>query len=892
MKKADLLADLNAPIIANFTTHVNHGISSSRGTLEPMSKSVARLFGQFRPSHYQLELDVDADKLTFTGVVTITGHKHGRPSQRLTFHQRDLKITSAHVSHHGKQGTHDVPIDRINTQNKLHEVRLHSSNLLYPGEYTVVLKFHGRITEHMNGMYPCYFTHEGERHTIIATQFESHHAREVFPCIDEPEAKATFDLQLTSPAKQPALSNMPVASEVVNGVRKTTTFETSPRMSSYLLAFAFGDIHCVEATSQRGVAIRTWGSKAQSQSFLQYANDQAVRTLDFFESYFDTPFPLQKCDQLALPDFDAGAMENWGLITYREIALLADPDNRSLSGEQYVSMVVAHELSHQWFGNLVTMKWWDDLWLNESFASLMEHVALDALHPEWHQWESYVTSDVLVCSNRDIYREVQPVRVDVRHPDEIATLFDPAIVYSKGGHLLRMLMDYIGEDAFRAGLKNYFDAHAYSNTNGDDLWNALGAASKRNIREFMTPWLEQSGSPLLTVTRPTEDTLYLTQERFLLDGEDTHSLWPVPLLSSKALPIDTLQTRAEEVAYKQPTPVLNASAAGHYIVEYGDEADQERINHAIATRSISAESRMNILNDMSLLVRRGDKSAVDLLQLVRLCGEEDREAVWALINRAVGYAAHLVEGDKEAEESLKVVQYQLAHTWHKTLGWDDHASDDPNKKHLRQTMLGLMVGAEDATTLQTAIAKFDQAASLDQLPSEQRGLIIGAKVRHSPDVDIDGLLQAYQATHNPDVQMAITAGVARSRDPAVIARVIDAAIGEHGFVRPQDTFRWFAYLMRSRYTRDAAWVWLTTSWDRLEKVFGSSKSFDYFVVYAAAPINTPEWAQRFHEFFEPKLNNIVLERNIRIAEKEIAARVAWRSRDEASLLNYLRHSVN
>ncbi|MCA9330620.1 aminopeptidase, partial [Candidatus Saccharibacteria bacterium] len=573
-----------------------------------MSKSVIRLFEQFHPSHYQLELDVDSDALTFTGVVTITGEKHGRPSQRITFHQRDLKITSAHVTHHGKQGNQDITIDRINTQNKLHEVRLHSPHMIYPGKYTIVMKFHGRVTEHMNGMYPCYFTANGTRKTIIATQFESHHAREVFPCIDEPEAKATFDLQLTSPAKEPALSNMPVASETVDGDRKTTVFETSPRMSSYLLAFAFGDLHCVEATTKRGIDIRTWGSTAQPKSFLQYANDQAVRTLDFFEQYFDTPFPLQKCDQLALPDFDSGAMENWGLITYREVALLTDPDNRSLSSEQYVSMVIAHELSHQWFGNLVTMKWWDDLWLNESFASLMEHVALDTLHPEWHQWESYVTSDVLVCSNRDIYQEVQAVRVDVRHPDEISTLFDPAIVYSKGGHLLRMLMDYIGEEAFRAGLKDYFETHAYGNTVGDNLWAALGQASGRNIRQFMTPWLELSGSSLVTVTRPTEDTLYLTQERFLLDGEDSRSRWPIPLLASKPLPIDTLAKRSEEVAYRHPTPILNASAAGHYIVEYGDDGDQERVNHAIATRSIPAESRMNILNDMSLLVRRGDKS--------------------------------------------------------------------------------------------------------------------------------------------------------------------------------------------------------------------------------------------------------------------------------------------
>jgi aminopeptidase N len=857
-----------------------------------MSKSVTRLFSQFKPKTYKLELDVKPDELTFSGVVTITGSKHGRPSQRLTFHQKDLTITSAHVTHHGKQATADVSIDRINTHNRLNEVRLHTTSMLYAGEYTVVLKFKGRITATMSGIYPCTFTHEGKKQQIIATQFESHHAREAFPCIDEPEAKATFDLILTAPADQIALSNMPLVSETRDKTTKTSVFETTPRMSSYLLAFAFGNIHCVEAKTTRGIAIRTWGSAAQPASFLQYANDQAVRTLDFFEEYFGTPFPLTKCDQIALPDFDAGAMENWGLITYREVALLADPDNRSLSGEQYVSMVVAHELSHQWFGNLVTMKWWDDLWLNESFASLMEHIALDALHPEWHQWESYVTSDVLSCSNRDIYKDVQPVRVAVNHPDEIHTLFDPAIVYAKGGHLLKMLRDYIGDDAFRSGLKDYFQAHAYGNTTGDDLWAALGKASHKDINAFMTPWIEQSGSPLLTITRPTEGSLYLTQGRFLLDGEDDKSLWPIPLLASKPLPIDTLSQVSQEIEYSHETPVFNHNAAGHYLVEYGDDADQARVNHAIATRSISAESRMNILNDMLLLARRGDKTVVDLLQLVRQCSDEDREAVWALINRSVGFAATLTEGSAGSEEAIDIIQLRLASKWHAKLGWDDKPGDDPNTRHLRQTMLGLMIGGEDADVIAEAVRRFDAADSLESLPAEQRGLIIGAKVRHDCTTDLDALFETYQTTHNPDLQIAIAAGLSRSKDEKSIQLIMDKAIGENGFVRPQDVFRWFAYLMRSRYSREQAWRWLQDSWSRLEEMFGSSKSFEYFVVYSAAPITTTDWEERFHQFFDPMLTNIVLKRNIMIAHGEIAARVAWRNRDEPGLLSYFHHSVN
>ncbi len=306
----------------------------------------------------------------------------------------------------------------------------------------------------MHGLYPCFYEHEGKKKKLLATQFESHHAREVFPCVDEPEAKAIFDLTLTTPKRETVLSNTPIKkSSVFRGQESEkeksfsklttdnrlmkTTFETTPRMSTYLLAFAVGEIHCSESKTQDGITMRTWATVAQPKSFTKFANDEAVKVLEFFTDYFQTPFPLKKLDQIALPDFESAAMENWGLITYREIALLTDPDNRSQSSEQYVAEVVAHEVSHQWFGNLVTMKWWDDLWLNESFASLMMHLALDALHSDWAQWEEYTASDVIFASSRDIFKDVQPVRIDVKHPDEIMTLFDPAIVYAKGGRLLK-----------------------------------------------------------------------------------------------------------------------------------------------------------------------------------------------------------------------------------------------------------------------------------------------------------------------------------------------------------------------------------------------------------------------------------------------------------------------
>ncbi len=850
------------------------------------SKSVKRLFRDFQPEHYELSLEPDADKMAFTGTVVITGKKAGRPSQRITLHQKDLKVTSAKIEKLGKDKK-TIHVDRINTHNKYHEARLHSKDMLFPGEYKLTLEFSGIINDQMHGLYPCYFEHKGTKKKLLATQFESHHAREVFPCIDEPEAKATFDLTLTTQKDETVLSNTPVKTQKENDGQLVTTFETTPIMSTYLLAFVTGEMHSVEAKTKSGQLVRTWGTVAQPLNFMQYANDEGVKILEFFEEYFGTPFPLPKADQVALPDFESGAMENWGLVTYREIALLADPKNRSIVSEQYVSMVVAHELSHQWFGNLVTMKWWDDLWLNESFASLMEHVALDKLHPDWHQWEQYVTMDVLAASNRDIYKDVQPVRIAVNHPDEIHSLFDPAIVYAKGGRLLKMLLDYVGEEAFRKGLKTYFATHAYKNTTRDDLWTELSKASGKDINALMNPWLEQSGMPVVSVKQKGTDTVELSQERFVLDEKNSNNLWPIPLLSHPALSTDVLDVKSGSFAAKESSQIiLNASGSGHFVTNYVSGANKEYVAKSIASQDIQPESRINVLNDQLLLARRGDSSIVDSLHIITGCADEPRDAVWALICRTINLAQGLTEGDKTSETALHKLRLQLAQKQFARLGWDDKDSDDPNTKHLRHTMVALMASGHDQATVDEAIKRYKSAKSIEELPADYRSLIISVAVRNDA-ADIDNLMDQYKTSVNPDVQNAITAGLCRVKDEKTAKHILESALGKDGFVRPQDIFRWYAHFMQNRYTRELAWNWLTSNWERLEDIYGDSKSFDHFVTYSAGPLNTPEWQKKFSEFFTPKLKVVALQRNITVAFSEIEARVAWRKRDEPKIKEYL-----
>src|SRR5258708_2856613 len=363
--------------------------------------SVKRLYKELKPNHYELDVTPDATNMIFSGSVRVALKKTGRTRQRITFHQHGLKITSATITRRDKKGDRELLVTRINNQDSMDEVRLHTSDMVYSGDYIVEMHFSGKIKPGATGLYPCPFKVDGQDHLILATQFESHHAREVFPCIDEPEAKATFNLSLTTPRDQTVLANTPVKDQVevaaIGGKALKTQFETTPKMSTYLLAFVIGELHSKTTQTKHGTEVSVWASIAQPHDALDYALDIGKRTVEFYEDYFGVRYPLPKLDHVALPDMGSStsAMENWGLITYRESSILAYPGEVSQSSQEYIAVVIAHETAHQWFGNLVTMKWWDDLWLNESFANMMEYQSIDALFPDWHVWDQFVTREGL-----------------------------------------------------------------------------------------------------------------------------------------------------------------------------------------------------------------------------------------------------------------------------------------------------------------------------------------------------------------------------------------------------------------------------------------------------------------------------------------------------------------
>ena len=834
---------------------------------------VPRLLDTFTPNHYNLTLDLTrAEEKEFSGTVIISGESTG---ESISLHSKGLTIQSATIDDQPA----DVSFDEFD------ELRLSQPNL-ENGNHTIHINFSGNITDAMHGLYPCYFTHDGVKKQLFATQFESHHAREVFPCVDEPAAKAEYDLTLTTRSGITVLGNMPVKSEEENGDSLTTTFEKTPRMSSYLLAFVIGELHKKTARTKSGVEVNIWATPAQNENTLDFALDIATRSIDFYDEYFGVKYPLPKSDHVALPDFSSGAMENWGLITYRESCLLADPELTPESSKRFIATVIAHELSHQWFGNLVTMNWWNDLWLNESFANMMEYVAIDALHPEWRMWEDFATNEVTAALRRDSLDGVQSVQADVNHPDEISTLFDPAIVYAKGGRLLVMIRKLIGEEAFRTGLKSYFEKFAYKNTIGNDLWQELESASGQPIVNLMNAWISQPGLPVVSVSN-SHDAAILSQERFFIgEHQPSDALWPIPLFANQPLDVKILNQKETTVSIEKPLQ-LNCDLSAHFVTKY-DESTREYLLKNIT--ELPTLDKICILQDATILARAGFENSASLLPLALSLKTETNEKVFGMAAGALTELRKFIDDNDAARDSLKKISGEFARATFEELGWDEKDGESDDDRERRTTALSLMMYSEDKEVLNEAKTRFGNN-KLEDLPAEIRALLISANVRHfeTPEM-IENLFSAYKNTPSNDLQNDIAIGLTSTKNPETAEKIL-ANIKDSDIIRPQDASRWFVYLIRTRESRQIAWNWLKENWTWVEDTFGEDKSYDDFIRYAATALLTPNELNDFRQFFEPMENIPALTRTIKLGITEISARVELIERDTAGVLSALQTTL-
>ena len=837
-------------------------------------QAVEHFIKQFVPEHYDLFLDLSRETKTFSGKVTITGQAQ---SDRISLHQKDLEIASVEVAGQTRPFTVDHDNEALHIE------------LAEAGQVEVVIAFSGKITDNMTGIYPSYYTVDGVKKEVLSTQFESHFAREAFPCVDEPEAKATFDLSLRFDQAEGelALSNMPeieVEKRKEIGIWK---FETTPRMSSYLLAFVAGDLQGVTAKTKNGTLVGVYSTKAHPLSNLDFSLDIAVRSIEFYEDYYGVKYPIPQSLHIALPDFSAGAMENWGLVTYREVCLIVD-ENSTFASRQQVALVVAHELAHQWFGNLVTMKWWDDLWLNESFANMMEYVCVDAIEPSWNIFEDFQTGGVPHALERDATDGVQSVHVEVKHPDEINTLFDGAIVYAKGSRLMHMLRRWLGDADFAKGLHAYFEKHQYSNTIGSDLWDALGQASGRDVAAFMDSWLEQPGYPVLTAT-VENDVLKISQKQFFIgEHEDKNRLWVVPLNSNwKGLP-DTLETESIEIpgyaallAENKTALRLNTENTAHYITDYQGELLDAILSELV---ELDNTSKLQIVQERRLLAEAGHVSYADLLPVLDKLAKEESYLVVAAVSQVISALERFIDEGTEAEKAFNTLVAKLARHNYERLGFEAKEGESDEDELVRQLTISMMIRSNDEEASQVASQIFAaHKENLAGLPAAIRAQVLINEIKHNETKDLVATyLDLYTHATDAVFKRQLAAALAYSTDAENIQTLL-ATWKDKFVVKPQDLSAWYLQFLGHQATQETVWVWARENWDWIKAALGGDMSFDSFVIFPSHIFKTEQRLAEYKAFFEPQLSDLALSRNISMGIKDIAARVELIKREKAAV---------
>ena len=828
-------------------------------------KTVEHFIEKFVPENYNIFLDINRTEKSFSGNVAITGEALDNV---ISFHQKDLTIATVLLDNQNL----DFKVD--NQQESL------SIDLPETGTITLVIEFSGKITDNMTGIYPSYYTVDGMKKEVISTQFESHFAREAFPCVDEPEAKATFDLSIKfdQAADEIVLSNMP---EVDAERRKETglwTFDTTPRMSSYLLAFALGDLQGKTASSKNGTEVGVFSTKAHNPKTLDFALDIAVRVIDFYEDYFGVRYPIPLSYHVALPDFSAGAMENWGLVTYREVYLLVD-ENSTVKSRQNVALVVAHELAHQWFGNLVTMKWWDDLWLNESFANMMEYVSIDAIEPSWNIFEDFQTTGVPLALQRDATDGVQSVHVAVNHPDEINTLFDPAIVYAKGSRLMHMLRRWLGDDDFRAGLKIYFEKHQYSNTIGHDLWDALSEASGKDVAAFMDAWLEQPGYPVVTA-EVVDDTLVLSQKQFFIgEGQDQNRIWPIPLNTNwTGLPETLTEERlaipnfSQLAAQNEGALRLNTANTAHYITNYKCQLLKAVLNQLT---ELDTTSKLQVVQERRLLAESGEISYAELIPLLTKLTDETSYLVSEAIAQVVDGLDMFMDEDSEAQAEFKALVNRLMQKNYDRLGFEPQVGESDEDEMVRQKAISLMLYADNADAVAKAEEIFDaHKENIESIPASIRLSVLANQVKHAETEELVSLyLDCYVKTNDGNFRRQLAAALSNTKEKATVERIL-GELKNKDIVKPQDlAMSWYRPFLNKDFSQGAFWNWACENWDWITSALGGDMSFDKFVIYPANTFKTPERLEEYKAFFEPQLDDMAISRNITMGIKEISARI-------------------
>jgi puromycin-sensitive aminopeptidase len=859
-----------------------------------METNATRLPDNVRPVRYQITIEPDLERFTFTGSETVEVEV-ARPTREVVLNSIELVIQPATLTTAaGKTLTSKKP----RLDEKAETATFEFGEAVPAGKARLRLEFAGTLNDRLRGFYRSRYTGpDGKERHMASTQFEATDARRAIPCWDEPTFKAVFDVTLVVLDGFAAVSNMPEASEKRAGTgRKTVRFAPTPPMSTYLLAFAVGDLRSIEERAKSGTLVRIWATRDKEEQG-QFALETSIRLLDYFNDYFGVPYPLEKLDHLAIPDFAAGAMENWGAITYRETTLLVDPANSSAGTRQLVAAIVAHEMAHMWFGDLVTMAWWNDLWLNESFASWMGDKATDKLFPEWHVWNQFLVNDTARALSLDGLKSSHPIEQEVRDPAEIGQLFD-AISYSKGASIIRMLEQFLGEEPFRRGMNLYMNRHRYGNARTRDLWNALGEAAKQPVAEMMDTWVQQTGYPVVNVQTHREGEaveVHAAQKRFLYenllqpDAVDS-TVWHVPLgigtvdphakrTHLMREPQATVHVRLPSTAAGKDWIKVNPLHTGFYRVKYAPE-DIERLLPAIRSLDLPAGDRLGLQNDAYALCRAGYIPVTQYLAIAEAFVNETDESAWTELSMSMGSLDNLL-GDEPYHSRFQEFGRKLYGPIARKAGWDKKEGEGHSEALLRAVVLGQLGGFEDTATLKEAKRRFRSYVKDPATvhPDIRRAAFALAAKAGGPAM-YDLLWRLHKTAPLQEEKVRFLAALTQFQQPELLQKTLDRSLSER--VRAHETISVVAGVAGNRNGRAMAWEFIKRNWKEFDRRYGEGGFGLMNLVSTTGGFTTREKLEDVETFFAEHPTPAA-ERTIRQSLERIRLNVAWLERNRSDL---------
>ncbi|KAK5090676.1 Aminopeptidase 2 mitochondrial [Lithohypha guttulata] len=848
------------------------------------------------PRHYDVTLEPDFDKFTFEGTVIIDLDV-AQDSSSISLNTNEIEIHTTTVHADGALVTSSPKISYdADTQTSTIDL----GRQLKKGQ-RVQLKhtYTGQLNDNMAGFYRSK-TKSGQ--FLAVSQFEATDARRALPCFDEPALKAEFTATLIADEKMTCLSNMDVAStttidsKITNGKRKAVKFNRSPKMSTYLLAFVVGELKSI-ATDKFRLPIKVWMTPDQKDTDGQFSLEVAAKTLAFYEKAFQAPYPLPKMDMVAIPDFAAGAMENWGLVTYRVVDLLFDQKTAGAATKERVAEVVQHELAHQWFGNLVTMDFWDGLWLNEGFATWMSWYSCNEFYPEWKVWETFVIDTLQGALGLDGLRSSHPIEVPVHRAEDINQIFD-SISYSKGSAVLRMISKYIGEDVFIDGVRRYIKKHAWGNTQTGDLWAALSEASGKDVSTVMDIWTKKIGYPVVSVTENEKDgSITVKQNRFLRTGdvkpEEDETLYPVILgLRTKDGVDESLILREREQTFKVAGGLdfykLNADHSALFRTSYSPER-LVKLGEAAKKGLLTVEDRAGMIADAGALAASGYSKTSGILSLIESFNTEDQFVVWnEILSRISSVRNTWMFEDEAVRDGLKAFQRQLVSKKAHELGWEFSENEDHIMAQYKALMFGSAGLAGDEKVLKAAKDMFAKYASGDHdaIHPNIRASVLAMAVRDGGEKEWEAVRARAHEAPTADERNSCLRTLGRTQKPELIQRTLEIALS--GEVKTQDIYMPIGGLGTTPEGIEKRYDWMRTNWSTLvEKLPPSMTMLSSVVAICVNGFTSEKQLKDVQEFFSDK-DKKGYDRSLEQSQDSIRSKIGQLNRDKSDVEQFLK----